>query len=59
MNIDKCIEKVRECTYLSEKELREVCRLAKEILVMESNVVPVRTPVVLCGDIHGQFYDLL
>ncbi|ONK59679.1 uncharacterized protein A4U43_C08F9190 [Asparagus officinalis] len=39
-------------------EVKTLCDKAKEILMEESNVQPVKSPVTICGDIHGQFHDL-
>ena len=56
---DKWLEDLKELKCLSERDLKLLCEKAKEIFIEESNVQNVSAPVIICGDIHGQIYDLL
>lgn len=58
-DLDRQIEQLMECKQLSEADVRTLCDQARAILVEEWNVQPVKCPVTVCGDIHGQFYDLI
>lgn len=58
-DLDRQIEQLMECKPLSEGDVKILCDKARAILVEEWNVQPVKCPVTVCGDIHGQFYDLL
>ena len=51
--LDAQIDLLLDCKPLPEDSIKALCEKAKEILVNESNVQPVRTPVTICGDIHG------
>lgn len=57
--LDGWIESLMSCKQLAEDDVRRLCEKAREVLQDESNVQPVKCPVTVCGDIHGQFYDLL
>jgi len=57
--LDEWMSKLRSGECISEHNLKRLCTTVKEILMEEANVQPVASPVTICGDIHGQFYDLL
>jgi serine/threonine-protein phosphatase 2A catalytic subunit len=59
LNLDINIENLLQCKPLTEREVKLLCEKAKEVLGKESNVQPVRAPVTVCGDVHGQFGDLM
>ena len=44
---------------LTEHEIRQICLSAKEIFLSQPNLLELEAPIKICGDIHGQYSDLL
>ncbi|EDW30485.1 GL24566 [Drosophila persimilis] len=64
-NIESIINKLVNCDNphnglnLSENQLRFVCYFARRALLDEKSLLRIAPPLKICGDIHGQFSDLL
>ncbi|KAL0673241.1 hypothetical protein Bca4012_001222 [Brassica carinata] len=44
---------------LNESEIRQLCLVSKEIFLQQPNLLELEAPIKICGDIHGQYSDLL
>ena len=58
-SLDVAIAQLKRCEAPSEKMALAICEMASAVLSEEANVQPVPAPVTICGDLHGQFWDLL
>ena len=52
-------EKLRRKELLPASAMKHLCLLASDVLLAEGNIRTVHSPAAICGDIHGQFADLL
>ncbi|KAE8152778.1 Metallo-dependent phosphatase [Aspergillus avenaceus] len=57
--VERWIQGLMDCKPLSEDDVQRLCNQAKEVIQDESNVQTVKCPVTVCGDIHGQYHDLI
>ncbi|XP_059628557.1 serine/threonine-protein phosphatase PP1-like [Cornus florida] len=44
---------------LSEPEIKQLCVVSREIFLQQPNLLELEAPIKICGDIHGQYSDLL
>lgn len=67
LDVDSIIERLLEVqgnrplrtVQLSEEEIRGLCMKSREIFLSEPVLLELEAPIKICGDIHGQYFDLL
>merc|ERR1712066_1090541 len=61
--IDKCLEargqKPGKLVQISEGQLKALCTACREVFLSQSALLELEAPLKICGDIHGQYHDLL
>ena len=57
--VSKWTQQLIKGDILCEDDLQSLCEQAINIFSTESNLLQLHSPITICGDIHGQFYDLL
>ena len=51
-NLDRQIEQLKKCEIIKEAEVKALCAKAREILIEESNVQRVDSPVTVSKHLH-------
>ncbi|KAJ8951666.1 hypothetical protein NQ318_012207 [Aromia moschata] len=67
LNVDSLIQRlleVRGCrpgksVHMTESEVRGLCLKSREIFLQQPILLELEAPLKICGDIHGQYTDLL
>jgi serine/threonine-protein phosphatase PP1 catalytic subunit len=44
---------------VAEGEIRSLCAAAKDVFMRQPNLLDLDAPINICGDVHGQYRDLL
>jgi serine/threonine-protein phosphatase PP1 catalytic subunit len=44
---------------LTEQEIKSLCIQSRDIFINQPILLELEAPIKVCGDTHGQYYDLL
>ena len=44
---------------LTEQEIKSLCIKSRDIFINQPILLELEAPIKICGDTHGQYYDLL
>ncbi len=66
-NVDSIIERLLSVkglrpgkqVHLAEDEIRELCVKSRNVFLSQNPLLELDAPIKVCGDIHGQYHDLL
>ncbi|GJV26510.1 serine/threonine-protein phosphatase PP1 isozyme 3 [Tanacetum coccineum] len=49
----------KQLVQLNEGEIKQLCVASRDIFINQPNLLELQAPIKICGDIHGQYTDLL
>lgn len=58
LDLDAVLTQLREGHALTEKVVLMIVKKLMEVLYEEDTLIRLSAPIIICGDIHGQLYDL-
>ena len=67
LDLDNIIDKLLEVrgskpgkqVQLPENDVKNLALKSREVIMSQSPLLELEAPIKICGDIHGQYYDLL